>query len=44
MPRKYRGIFLVYVDIDAKDAQESNEWFNKGCGKPVMARTAAGLP
>jgi len=34
----------VYVDIDAKGAQEFNEWFNKGCGKPVMARTAAGLP
>ena len=26
--QKGRGIFLVYVDIDAKDDQEFNEWYN----------------
>jgi hypothetical protein len=26
--QKGRGIFLVYVDIDAKDAKEFNEWYN----------------
>src|SRR5882724_13461943 len=25
---KGRGIFLVYVDIEAKDAKEFNEWYN----------------
>ena len=29
MPQKGRGIFMVYVDIDAKDVQEFNEWYNK---------------
>ena len=29
MAQKGRGIFLVYVDIDAKDAPEFNEWYNK---------------
>jgi hypothetical protein len=29
MPQKGRGIFMVYVDIDAKDAQEFNEWYNE---------------
>ena len=29
MAQKGRGIFMVYVDIDAKDAQEFNEWYNK---------------
>ncbi len=28
MAQKGRGIFMVYVDIDAQDAQESNEWYN----------------
>ena len=28
MAHKGRGIFLVYVDIDAKDAKEFNEWYN----------------
>jgi hypothetical protein len=28
MAQKGRGIFLVYVDIDAKDAKEFNEWYN----------------
>jgi hypothetical protein len=29
MPQKGRAIFMVYVDIDAKDAPEFNEWYNK---------------
>jgi hypothetical protein len=29
MAQKGRGIFMVYVDIDAKDAPEFNEWYNK---------------
>ena len=29
MAQKGRGIFMVYVDIDAKDVQEFNEWYNK---------------
>ena len=29
MPQKGRGIFMVYVDIDAKDVQEFNERYNK---------------
>src|SRR3984885_15479858 len=29
MPQKGRGIFMVYVDIDARDVQEFNEWYNK---------------
>ena len=29
MAQKGRGIFMVYVDIDAKDTQEFNEWYNK---------------
>jgi hypothetical protein len=29
MAQKGRAIFMVYVDIDAKDAQEFNEWYNK---------------
>ena len=28
MPQKGRGIFMVYVDIDAKDVQEFNEWYH----------------
>src|SRR5215470_16388095 len=28
MPQKGRAIFMVYVDIDAKDAPEFNEWYN----------------
>ena len=28
MAQKGHGIFLVYVDIDAKDAKEFNEWYN----------------
>ena len=29
MAQKGRGIFMVYVDIDAQHAQEFNEWYNK---------------
>ena len=29
MAQKGRGIFMVYVDIDAQDVQEFNEWYNK---------------
>ena len=29
MAQKGRGIFMVYVDIDAKNAPEFNEWYNK---------------
>jgi hypothetical protein len=29
MPQKGRGIFMVYVDIDAPHVQEFNEWYNK---------------
>src|SRR4051794_37755375 len=29
MEQKGRGIFMVYVDIDAQHAQEFNEWYNK---------------
>ena len=29
MARKGRGIFMVYVDIDAQRAHEFNEWYNK---------------
>ena len=29
MAQKSRGIFMVYVDIDAQHAQEFNEWYNK---------------
>ena len=28
MANKGRGIFLVYVDIDAKHDQEFNDWYN----------------
>jgi hypothetical protein len=28
MAQKGRGIFVVYVDIDAQDATEFNEWYN----------------
>ncbi len=28
MAHKGRGIFLVYVDIDAQHAKEFNEWYN----------------
>ena len=28
MAQKGRGIFLVYVDIDAKHDKEFNEWYN----------------
>src|SRR5262245_33215275 len=29
MAQKGRGIFMVYVDIDAQHAQEFNDWYNK---------------
>ena len=29
MAKKGRGIFMVYVDIDAPHVQEFNEWYNK---------------
>jgi hypothetical protein len=29
MAQKGWGIFLVYVDIDAQDVQEFNDWYNK---------------
>ena len=29
MAEKGRGIFMVYVDIDAPQVQEFNEWYNK---------------
>src|SRR5712692_1554502 len=29
MAQKGRGIFMVYVDIDAQHVQEFNEWYNK---------------
>ena len=29
MAQKGRGIFMVYVDIEAQHAQEFNEWYNK---------------
>src|SRR5437879_6121467 len=29
MAQKGRGIFMVYVDIDATHVQEFNEWYNK---------------
>jgi Domain of unknown function (DUF4286) len=29
MAKKGRGIFMVYVDIDAQHVQEFNEWYNK---------------
>ena len=29
MAQKGRGIFMVYVDIDAPHVQEFNEWYNK---------------
>jgi hypothetical protein len=29
MAQKGRGIFMVYVDIDAKDAPDFNAWYNK---------------
>ncbi|HEY6434266.1 MAG TPA: hypothetical protein VIZ17_20015 [Acetobacteraceae bacterium] len=29
MAQKGRGIFMVYVEIDAQDVQEFNEWYNK---------------
>ena len=29
MAQKGRGIFMVYVDIDAQHAPEFNEWYNK---------------
>ena len=28
MAKKGNGIFLVYVDIDAKHDKEFNEWYN----------------
>ena len=28
MAKKGRGIFMVYVDIDAQHVQEFNEWYN----------------
>ena len=28
MAQKGRGIFMVYVDIDAQHVQEFNEWYN----------------
>jgi hypothetical protein len=28
MAQKGRGIFMVYVDIDAKNVNEFNEWYN----------------
>ncbi len=30
MAQKGRGIFMVYVDIDAKYVKEFNEWYNTG--------------
>jgi hypothetical protein len=30
MAHKGRGIFLVYVDIDAQHDKEFNEWYNHG--------------
>jgi len=35
MAHKGRGIFLVYVDIDAQHDKEFNEWYN--------TRTSAGI-
>jgi len=29
MAQKGRGIFMVYVDIDAQHVQEFNDWYNK---------------
>src|SRR5580692_12031641 len=29
MAQKGRGIFMVYVDIDAQHVQEFNKWYNK---------------
>src|SRR5271163_3694435 len=29
MAQKGRGIFMVYVDIDAQHVQEFNEWYSK---------------
>src|SRR5437879_13767779 len=29
MAQKGRGIFMVYVDIDAQHVEEFNEWYNK---------------
>jgi hypothetical protein len=29
MAQKGRGIFMVYVDIDAQHVREFNEWYNK---------------
>ena len=29
MAQKGRGIFMVYVDIDARHAQEFNKWYNE---------------
>ena len=29
MAQKGRGIFMVYVDIDAQHVQEFNKWYNE---------------
>ena len=29
MAQKGRGIFMVYVDIDAQHVKEFNEWYNR---------------
>ena len=29
MAKKGRGIFMVYVDIDAQHLQEFNKWYNE---------------
>ena len=31
MAKKGKGIFLVYVDIDAKHDQEFNDWYTPSC-------------
>jgi hypothetical protein len=38
MARKGRGFFMVYVDIDAQDVQEFNEWYNKAQPSPHFGR------
>ena len=46
MAQKGRGIFMVYVDIDAQHAPEFNEWYNKEHlpGIAVGARLSLGGP
>jgi hypothetical protein len=40
MTQKGRGIFMVYVDIDAQDVQEFNEWYNKEHLPELLSRVA----